>query len=181
MTTDIDHLTLRARSLPRAVDPEQDLWPAIEAELADSAGGAVDDPPVRRPHLAGLAAGFLLMGGLGFWLGSMSTEPGTGTTTLHTPMAPVSLARQSDLHAARIALSGLVEERLTNLPVASRQVVIENLAAINQALDEIDAALAGNPSTSTEQHLLMAMYSDQLALLEKMNVQVRNRPKGITL
>lgn len=176
-----DDLLDKARALPRAVPPARDLWPGIAARLEDTGSAPSADaaiaatlapsrPSLRRWQTPALAAGLLLAATLAIWLGRDST------TTVHTSAGVHSIGhlQMAGLHQNRLALAGSIERHLTELSPATRVVVLENLATINGALDEIDAALAAAPASGLDARLLMAVYADQLVLLNAMNNTMYN-------
>jgi len=184
-----DALIRQALRLPRSVPPERDLWPEIAARLeeagaAPSPAGAFEplrtdgDPSstARRWQPLAWAATVVLAVSVGFWLGrsldqSAADLTGQGTTAAPTatPAVVVGLTPRADLQRTRVALTRDIERRLDGLNPSTRAVVLDNLAVINQALDDIDAALAATGDSDLNARLLMAMYADQLVLMNTMN------------
>jgi len=184
-----DDLIRQARTLPRSVPPERDLWPEIAACLEETgsapspAGTPVplraDRPPsstARRWQPLAWAATLVLAVSVGFWLGrspdpSAADLAGRGMTAAPTatPVVAVRQSPRADLQQTRAALARDIERRLDGLNPPTRAVVLDNLAVINQALDEIDAALAATTDSDLDARLLMAMYADQLVLMNTMN------------
>jgi hypothetical protein len=85
------------------------------------------------------------------------------------------------LQQTRRALAASVRGRLETLPPATRKVVVANLAAINKAMDEIDAALKTAPDSGLDGQLLLSIYVDQLTLLNTMNNTLPRTSTEITL
>ena len=184
MSTAGDDLDLHVRSLPRSIEPPRDLWPEIESQLTadlptDTRGG-------RRRHwpILSAAAGLLLAITLGIqFTGGLSSSPEPGTVQHDNPanFVTTSLTIGSDLRQTRQELTSNVYRQLADLPPETRQVVAENLATINRALDEIDEALESAPQSRLDSHLLMIMYTDQLALLNAIPPLLRYPTQETTL
>ena len=184
-----DDLIRQARTLPRSVPPERDLWPDIAARLEETgsapspAGTAVPvqagrhpSPTARRWQPLAWAATLVLAVSAGFWLGrspdpSAADLAGQAVTAAPaaTPVVAVGPSPRADLQQTRAALARDIDQRLDGLNPPTRAVVLDNLAVINQALDEIDAALAATADSGLDARLLMAMYADQLVLMNTMN------------
>ena len=85
------------------------------------------------------------------------------------------------LQEGRRNMAAQIEAGLDRLPADARFVVIENLTAINTALDEIDAVLARTPESGLDRQLLISMYTDQLARLNSVQSLVLNSNQEILL
>ena len=200
-----DELLDRAGQLQHAVAPERDLWPGIESQLGAQLRAHRSETRSRqnqtvettgvvflhrwRTPLA-LAASLMLAVLLGYWIGR-EEAPIPGPTPGPMPIAvqptpgeralqPVSLEEVGLLEARR-TMAADIEAGLTRLPPDARIVVMENLAAINAALDEIDAVLAEAPVTGLDRQLLVSMYADQISRLNSMQALVMNSNQEILL
>lgn len=175
---------MQARSLPRSLEPERDLWPEIEARLGDVAERESPAPLKWRPALA-VAAGLTLAATVGFWLGDAVDDPSVPNPVATLPAAaeylPVTRVIGSDLQQTRRALVNRIYEQLELLPPESQSVITENLTVINQALDDIDAALEHAPESGLNRRLLMSMYADQLTMLNDMSGLIRHSNREIAL
>ena len=60
-------------------------------------------------------------------------------------------------------------ERLEQLPPATRLDVTTNLQTIRSAIADINAALASEPDNALLQQLLLSSYSQELALMRRVN------------
>ena len=194
--TDERLLLDRAARLPREMSPNQDLWPAIESQLGEQ---RTDQPqaedetagPARVAFIhrwrapAALAASLLLAVFLGYWAGREDTAAPAPAPVAAAPtdavLQPVSLVEEVGLLEARRAMAAEIETGLVSLPADARMVVIENLQAINTALDQIDAVLAESPATGLDRQLLISMYADQLARLSSVQTLVMNSNQEILL
>ena len=179
-----DKVLEAARRLPQEIAPERDLWPAIEARLERSDAVASERRGLRWP--AAIAAGAVLVAVsslLTVWVVERddsrvvsNTVPGAmGTAAAPAPFGPGHVLGPA-YRLARTELATDLEARLDALPPASRSVVRRNLAQIRSALDEINAALADDPSNVLLQQLLLAAYQDELAVLTEMNRMARSLP-----
>ncbi len=194
-----DALLERAGKLPQAVTPPRDLWAGIESQLGEQlpaeefGSDTADVTPLRaRPaatkahwqwQAPALAASLLLALAVGYWVGQAESPalPVAGNNLTAPASQPVSLTEEVGLKEARRAMAAQIEAGLDRLPADARFVVIENLTAINAALDEIDAVLAEAPASGLDRQLLISMYTDQLARLNSMQSLVLNSNQEILL
>jgi hypothetical protein len=170
------------RELPQSIEPPQDLWPRIEAQLEDRASDATRGaamPQRRRGQaLRWLAAAAMLASlAVGVWIGrSLMPSPGvpTGppTATNHTSvpgLAPTTLdtAYVSDprYERQRTALVRALQERLGALPAPARAKVSASLAAIEKAKKDLEQALGHDPGNALLQELLINTYQDEMRVL----------------
>jgi hypothetical protein len=169
------------RELPQSIEPPQDLWPRIEAQLEDRASAATRSAamPRRRggPALRWLAAAAMLASlAVGVWIGRslmpgvVGTGPPTATKQSFGPgLAPTTLdtAYVSDPRYARqrSALVGALQERLAALPAPARAKVSASLAEIEKAKKDLEQALGHDPSNALLQELLINTYQDEMRVL----------------
>lgn len=173
-----DPVTRQARALPRSLAPARDLWPDIAARLDDAEPVTETStsaaPPSARRWLP-LAAGLLLALSLAFfWLESTTLSPAPAPVAIEAgpaaaPLPAAALLPAAELRQSRLAVAGNLQRRIAGLKPSTRQVVLDNLAIIDRALDDIDAALEASPGADQDARLLLAMYADQLVLLNTMN------------
>ena len=172
---DSDPLVEAASALPKDVAPPRDLWPAIAARLdAQSA-------PVRgvRWPMA-LAAGFVVAAVSALLTWGLMREPAAppeetriaNPETAQPAVVPVRYGPNTPLGEAQLAardeLLVRFRERLATLPPAQRESVVKNLAVIQRAADEIDAALAQDPASGLLNELLMSTYRKELQLYSQV-------------
>jgi len=184
MSTTGDDLDLHVRALPQSIEPQRDLWPEIELQLTADSPKETRGGRRRQWQILSAAAGLLLTITLGAqFSGPLSESPEPGPAPHDNPgnLMTASLTIGSDLRQTRQALASNVYQRLADLPPETRQVVAENLAAINRALDEIDEALESAPQSGLDRHLLLIMYTDQLALLNAMSPLLRYPTQELAL
>jgi hypothetical protein len=171
-----DPLLARAAELPKDVAPARDLWPAIAARLTATP---------QRTGLrafgwpAALAAGFLVASVSALLTWGLMREPdpavatnlatsGASTVAAITPVqyGPNSALGPKEL-AARDELLVQFRARLDELSPQTREAVVKNLAIIQRAADEIDAALAQDPASGLLNELLLGAYKQELQLYSR--------------
>lgn len=167
---DRDPVLKRLGSLPAGVEPPRDLWPGIEAAIAS---GRQQAAPKRSslPWQWALAAGVAVaaVSALFTWIAVAPPAPTqvAGVDT-GTPAAaqPVSFDRYAQLGPEYVATRAqLLEEfrnRLDTLPPETRDRVKQDLAVIQRAADDIDAALAEDPASRLLNQLLLSTYQQEL-------------------
>lgn len=178
------------RDLPQAIEPEQDLWPQIEAQIADrggarrapvASGAARRGTAAPRAYLA--AAAMVGCVAVGVWIGR-SMLPGAGPAPLAQATRPVSGTVQtawvSDprYQRAHEELMRSLGAQLAALPPASRAKVVASLATIHQAKQELESALGQDPGNALLQELLVNTYQDEMRVLTDVR-EASDAGKGI--
>jgi hypothetical protein len=176
-----DPLLAQASNLPQEIAPPRDLWPAIAAKLSEQSRAA----PRRFGWPAALAAGLLVaaISALLTWGLMRDPDPATGenltgenllagrSASQAAPL-PVSYGPNSALGEvqlkARDDLLVQFRPRLDELPPETRETVVRNLAIIQRAADEIDAALAQDPASGLLNGLLLSTYQEELQIYSKV-------------
>ena len=172
-----DELMARAARLPQGVAPPRDLWPAIEAGLSRK-----DEPRKGRWNTVWMqaAAVVLLVGGssaLTYTVmksGADATTPGipAATTLVFEPVSG-SFGSQYNLGPdyldARRDLAAGFDAELAALEPETRTAVVANLETIQQAIRDLNKALAEEPDNVLLQELLLSTYRDELALMRKVD------------
>ena len=174
---DSDPLLAKAAELPKDIAPPRDLWPAIAARLTSTpqrAGLRAFGWP------AALAAGFLVASVSALLTWGLMREPGpamndvraAGGAVAQAEIVPVHYGANSALGATELATRDqlLVQfrQRLDELSPQTREAVVKNLAIIQRAADEIDAALAQDPASGLLNGLLLGTYKQELQLYSKV-------------
>lgn len=166
-----DPLLAKAAALPKDVAPARDLWPGIAARL----GEAQELPrrPAFRWPLA-LAAGFLVASVSALLTWGLLREPGPSETriadtrTVATDIVPVSYGPNSGLSAPELAardeLVAQFRGKFASLKPETREAILKNLAIMQTAADEIEAALAKDPGSGMLKGLLVGTYKRELQL-----------------
>jgi hypothetical protein len=170
-----DPLLARAVELPQDVAPPHDLWPAIAARL-DAEAPRAPSRPLGWP--AALVAGFLVASVSALLTWGLMREPAPSTEAMPpdrraaTAIVPVHYGSNTLLTAAdlgaRDALLVQFRDRLEQLSPATQEAVVRNLAVIQRAADEIDAALTQDPASALLNDLLLAAYKQELQLYSKV-------------
>ena len=167
-----DPLLAKAAELPKDVEPSRDLWPSIAARLGEAPREATGKA-FRWPMA--LAAGFLVasVSALLTWTLMRAPEPAVvaKSPAVQAPVAdivPVSYGPNSGLTAqelmARDELVVRFREKFTTLRPETRDAIVKNLAIMQAAADEIDAALAKDPASGMLKGMLVGTYKQELQL-----------------
>jgi anti-sigma factor RsiW len=181
------HRALRAelRALPREIAPARDLFPAIARRAgleaaAPSPRGALlwrrlAAPLPRAAGRLALAAGLVAALAVG-WSLRARVAPAPLIVVAPPPPAPdATVARTAyaatgrELDAIRDELRRSIEARRDALPPATRRLVFDNLATIESAIAEIEAALAAAPADAELARAYVAYRQRQLDLLRQAN------------
>lgn len=175
-----DRLMADAAKLKRAVSPERDLWPEIEATIR---------APRERsgmPWYAQAAAVLLLVGGSSAvtWF---VTKQGTNVSPVATNGGLVlegaswggEYELSVDYKAARRSVKEQLAAELERMSPETRAEVEVNLQTIRDAIAEINAALEAEPDNVHLQRLLLRTYREELAVMQHVggltqNVMSRN-------
>ena len=167
-----DPLLAKAAELPKEVAPPRDLWPSIAARLAGETQQA-------RPRVFGwpaaIAAGFVVASVSVLLTWGLMRDPApavqgeiAGDPVAETTVMPVNYGPNSGLTAmdlvARDELLVRFREKLGQLRPETREAIVRNLAIIQGAADEIDAALAQDPASAMLNGLLVGAYKQELQL-----------------
>ena len=160
-----DAIFAEARGLAKEIAPERDLWPGIEAAIAEPAA-----PPRRfMPYLAQAAAVLLLVGGSSglTWLvmqddaDVVNGAPVASLAEFDTEFASFGVGFED----ARNNQFAELDFELDRLSPEARAEVEENLAIIRAAIDEINAALESEPDNVLLQELLIDTHRKELDVM----------------
>ncbi len=182
-----DDVMALARRLDTEVQPGRDLWPGIEAAIGATAGTkdgegrgrSVQPAPPRFGWFAQAAAVLLLVGASSAltWLamqedaattalppggGELAFEPVSGSFGSQYTLGP-------DFQDARASLVERLDVELERLPEETRAEVEKNVAVIRAAIAEINRALADEPDNVLLQELLISAYSEEIAIMRKVD------------
>lgn len=157
--------------LPRGIEPPRDLWPAIEARLEPRAAGATR----RWTWLA--AAGVLLVIGSSLITASLLRREAevTAVVPVERPEAatPAAFGPGQRLDPSydliRQQLANTLAQRIERLSPEVRAKLEANLAELQRATAEINAALELSPGDPLLEELLINSYQDELAVLASVN------------
>jgi hypothetical protein len=178
-----DELTdAKLRELPRALEPDRDLWPGIAAGL-----DCREPRSRRRRWIAQAAAGLLLVAGSSLLTATLLDRgaadrtqsarvepkpPPVAGTGVFAPMPAAfgpSVRLDPEYAAARRQLTDVLQARLERLPASTRSKLETNLGEMQRAAEQINAALAEQPGDPLLEELLLKTYQDELAVLANVN------------
>ena len=162
---DLRSLVTAAAALPSELEPSRDLWPDIEGRLM---GMPSSQRTVRRVVLAVAAlvvAGFAL---------SLLRTPSTGPQLQSSMQSGIVQADSRtatlddvrlEYRRARGELLEVLQARRGEISPETWQVIENNLALIDRAIDEIETVLAVNPVEGRLDRQLLLAYHRQIAML----------------
>lgn len=178
------------RSMPEAIEPASDLWPAIDARLDeeeeyDAPELASPEPPARfwtapvRPGLwQGLLAASVLLAAfaLGYVIRPMlepvpdapavsGPAPGTAAASREAPR----VAAEISLLEVKQQLRASLDRHRESLSPETAQMVDRNLAVIERSIEEIRKALRDDPGNRELKNMLMAAHRREINLLRRVN------------
>lgn len=163
----------RLDELARSVPPPRDLWPAIEAAMAQSAAAAPAAQPAPRrtwwmPAM-GMAAAMALVS-LGVIIG-MNVNGGASSQLAGNPrgvgdaaVVPAAL-RDANYLEQRDALLVEVNNRLKSMPEEERAKVAASLKTLQRSISDIEAALGRDPANALLQELLVNSCQEEMRVL----------------
>ncbi len=158
-------LLAQAADLPRELLPEQDLWPAIESQLAEK------EPRVARaPRPAWqLALAAVALVGLGAALATAFLErpPSAPQEQSSTQLVQAPLDWEPGMRQASQQLAQTLDSRRAALDPATVIVIEENLKLIDMAIADCHAALAADPANQQLESALLATWQKKVDLLER--------------
>lgn len=159
-------------ALPRDIEPERDLWPAIEARLEPR------DVRAGRRWLWPAAAAVLLVVGSSLITATLLRDdeplvaqraPAAGEVGYANAAFGPGQTLDPAYETARQDLARTLSARIDRLPPDARRQVEKNLAEIRRASAEINAALELSPGDPLLEELLLNAYQDELAVLASVN------------
>ncbi len=165
-----------AKRLPKEIQPENDLWPVIRSALVGTRQLGTHDRAQSRVVAWRMAAAVALIAFsslMTLWV-SRTVPVGPETPVVVIPEIPDKLfgrynVLESSYTGARAQLLHDFKENLAKLSPETRETVKKNLAEIMQAVDEINEALAKDPSNTLLQRLLLAAFSSELEVYGNVN------------
>jgi hypothetical protein len=158
-----------AVSLPQEISPPRDLWEGIENRLQ-----------VRRtsrswwnPAAAAVAATIVAAVALAFFLSSnrmpAPTIDGGASKNIHAHAAYESATVDSvraEYEQARTNLLTVIEARRHDVAPETLEVIEHNMEVIDQAIADIELALATSPGEARLNRQLQLAYQQQIELLQ---------------
>ncbi|MEM8931644.1 MAG: hypothetical protein AAGE94_10730 [Acidobacteriota bacterium] len=184
-------LRRRLDELPRAIEPERDLWPAIADRLQAPvpnethprhrvARGSIHRDRFRRALAAALYMG---LGALVTWVAMTSRVADSARSgnavievvpaSFQTGVGPDGLAAiEADFFRAREALWLDVLARRDRLQPSTVAVVEQNLAIIDRAIRDLRKALDADPGNPSLERRLIDSHRRSLDLLRRLTREV---------
>ena len=169
-----DQLLQAASRLKTDISPQRDLWPGIAR--------AMQAPPRSwwTPMLAQAAAVVLLVGGSSAVTYIAVKQPAAPVVEI----APELVFEQASFGSghelgdefveARSALIAELDVELQKLAPGPRAAVTDNIAVIQDAIYEINAALEQDPNNTLLQQQLLSAYREELTLLKHVGGLTRD-------
>ena len=166
----VQRLFAQARTGLRPVEPEHDLWPGIAARI----GAATS----ARRHAAGprlLAAAALVLLAAASVIGVRLAGRQTGGAVSRTHVGRAGAAAlasyevaqaRATFATARRQLVAVFESRRGMMSPQTVAVVEKNMRAIDEAVREMEAALARDPGNADLPALLIAAYGQEIDMLQ---------------
>ena len=170
-----ERLMQKAGALEQDLQPENDLWPAIEAGIDAPAPSVL---PWRRYLAQAAGVVFLVAASSGLtYLAMDGNRPGdvpvAGVPAQPLTVTPASFGNQytlgGDFLDARRDLEERLAAELDRLSPAARSDVETSIETVRQAINDINAELARAPDNVLLQELLLSMYQEELTLMRKVN------------
>jgi anti-sigma factor RsiW len=166
----VQRLFAQAKARLRPVEPEHDLWPGIAARI----GGAT---PARqysasRPALAAAAAVLLVAASVvgvrlaGRQTGGAVTRARVGRAGAATLASYEVVQTRATFATARRQLVAVFESRRRMMSPQTVAVVEKNMRVIDEAVREMEAALARDPGNAHLPALLVAAYDQEIDMLQ---------------
>lgn len=172
--------------LPPAIKPRRDLWPGISQGLDQPASTRRARIEISWSYAVAAAVGCLALGALLSYsimqqdtmaiVPTDSSATASNRPTVQQASFGSYAALGPEYERARAALVIDLAERLDRLPPVARLTVENNLAEVQKALTEINAALELSPDDPLLRELLMNTYQDELSLLAHLNQTAGSLP-----
>jgi len=174
-----DPVLARVATLPESVEPARDLWPEIRAQLQQQPAPQAATAPRGLSWSWALAAGVAVasVSVLFTWMAVKAPEEAAVQVAAVAPtpveaLQPVSYGQYARLGPeyleTRAEMLDMFRTRLATLPDDVRLRVEADLAAIQKAADDIDAALAEDPSSRLLNRLLLSTYQEEMRLYTRV-------------
>jgi len=146
-------------SLPRSIEPDEDLWPAIHGRLA---AARVRPGRIAVPRWGLAAAAVLLIAfSSGVTAVLLRPAPRAASATLDVSALEAQYAEVSE------DLSGALEQARSRLEPATMATIERNLKIIDAALDETRRALARDPGNPALGQMVVAAWRQKVDLLRR--------------
>jgi len=160
-----DRLDEALARLPQEVQPERDLWPGIAAALPKT--------PARRWRYLPLVATVAAVAFAGLLAVQLllpeAQDPTLAPTQTVAELPAEFLAAEAAYRQVRAQRVADLADQLEQLSPETRASVERSLDTIQSALIELRAALGEAPADPVLQHLLLSVYSQEMAVLGQID------------
>lgn len=175
-----NNLDRRLSQLPAEIQPSDDLWPAIRQRIESGAAPSEGGRKRRWLRTAALAASLAVLSSVAtsWWVGrtagplvviqSASDNP-VFRDAVHAPGYSAAQIPGADYVRDRAAVIDALQAQIKLLPEETQHKIARDLLVIDRALEDISQELTGDPNNVLLQQLLLAMYQEELVLLEDLN------------
>jgi predicted anti-sigma-YlaC factor YlaD len=174
-------LAARATALPRVIEPARDLWPGIAARIEGDTvargwfGAALHQGRHHLGALAAAAAALVVVSSVVTTLivarrDAATARSGLGRTATAVGVTPASLElsqARGTYEAARRQLLAALEARRSSLSPATLKVLDENVRIIDEAVHQMESALARDPGNQELPSLLVTAYRQEIDMLQR--------------
>lgn len=167
-------LAARVAELETEITPAKWLWDGMAEQLGSApaelstlpAGGQQPGPGYAWREWA-VAAAFALATAAFITFGTIDDQAQLQTTSVRQTEFEKDERYGGDLLRVRQELRTELRTVLEELSPTTRQVVVENLARIEEARAQIEMALEQEPGNRLLEQLLLASYTNELTLLHE--------------
>ena len=165
-------LLTRARSLPRSVEPERDLWSGIENQISGRVGKSSPAPwslatLFPRPLAASVVALALVATTATSVLFFVESQD-RPASQIEVAAIAERLRERDGVAEVHRSILALLETHRAELPAETLAILDENLRSIDRAIAEIHMALESNPDHHALGFLLAETYRSEADLLERL-------------
>ncbi|SRR6266542_4016193 len=184
--TKLDELAASVAELPRRIEPPEDLWSGIQAEIRNASpmSRLIAVAWWQRPiALAAAAVILIVLSSLGTLaiVGSTARPAGSRTAVEEErgseAGAPASLAQFTRIETDYIRtvndLSAALEAQQSELAPGTVAKLRESLRVIDAAIVEARAALAADPANRHLMEILSASYEQKVDLIRRTTEMAR--------
>ncbi len=168
-----ERLSELTAALPREIEPERDLWPAVEARIDAATVVRAPFRGRRRWRLVAAAAAVVLALVAAYQLGRQTSPvrvvevPADGSAVVDGPRWASVGPGGAEYERARDELVQLLEARRERLSPDTVAVVEENLTVIRTSIERIRAAIEADPGNPRLANRLGSAYRQELDLLRR--------------
>ena len=176
--TQLRNLLASANRLPKDIQPQPDLWRGIQARLQPK--GIIVHPRHAAPGwlfrvALPAAAAVLVVAGASLVVRHVATRAPLRATVWERPGADLGVRVisaelrpiETEYERTTASLREQLEASKEFLAPETVQVIDDNLAIIDEAIEEIHAALKKDPGNQRLVHSLIATYDKEVELLEQ--------------